>query len=241
MNLTGKAILVTGASSGIGRAIAIECSRLGATCILTARNKERLQETLAAMEGDNHTVIPADLTDIAAVAALVGQLPKLDGVSFNAGIGTKMLCSYADINEIRKLFEINYFSIVSLQTLILKKRRLHRSASVVMMSSVSKGTHTLLHSFYGSTKAAIAHYARDLSVELKSKGIRVNTVCPGMINTPLTAGDQGEDFTEVDKKNYLSGRYGKPEEVAHLVAYLLSDAAVWITGSEFTVDGGVSV
>lgn len=241
MDLTGKVILVTGASSGIGRAIAIECSKLGATCILTARSVERLQETLAAMHGEGHSIISADLTDSDAVTALVEQLPKLDGVSHSAGIGTTMLCGYASMDKIRVLFETNYFSIVNLQTLLLKKHKLNKGSSTVMMSSISKNTHTLMHSFYGSTKAALAHYARDLSVELKFRGMRFNAVCPGMIDTPLTSGDRGEDFTEEDKKHYLYGRYGKSEEVAHLVAYLLSDAAVWITGSEFTIDGGVSV
>lgn len=126
MDLTGKAILVTGASSGIGRAIAIECSKLGATCILTARNMERLQETLASMEGEEHTIIPADLTDSAAVVSLVEQLPKLDGVSLNAGIVKMILCSYAKMQEVHDLFDILYFSVVDLVTQLIKKKNFVR-------------------------------------------------------------------------------------------------------------------
>lgn len=239
MDLTGKVILVTGASSGIGRAIAIECSKLGATCILTARNMERLQETLASMEGEGHTIIPADLTDSNAVAALVERLPKLDGVSLNAGISKSMLCSYAKMSVIHELFDILYFSVVETVTKLIKRRKLKPKASVVIMSSVAVKKHTLANGFYGGAKAALSHYSGDLARELKIKGIRFNTVCPGMVNTPLISGDIGEDFTEKNKKLYIYGRYGEPEEVAHLVAYLLSDAAVWITGSEFVISGGV--
>ncbi len=241
MDLTGKVILVTGASSGIGRAIAIECSKLGATCILTARNMERLQETLASMEGEEHTIIPADLTDSAAVVSLVEQLPKLDGVSLNAGIEKMILCSYAKIREVHELFDILYFSVVDLVTQLIKRKKIRQISSLVMMSSIASDCHGLGNGFYGAAKAALSHYSLDLAKELHSKGVRFNTVRPGMIVTPLTMVDRGEDFIEKDKKRYLYGRYGEPEEVAHLAAYLLSDAAVWITGSEFTIDGGVSV
>lgn len=241
MDLTGKVILVTGASSGIGRAIAIECSKLGATCILTARNMERLHETLAAMEGNGHIVIATDLTDTNAVTELVEQLPKLDGASLNAGVVRTILCRYAKIEDVRELFNIHYFSVVGLMTLLLKKRKLAQGSSVVMMSSIDSHLHHLGNGFYGAAKAALSYYTLQLSKELKEKRIRFNSVRPGMIETPMTTVDSGEDYLEKDKRQYLYGRYGKPEEVAHLVAYLLSDAAVWITGSEFTIDGGVSV
>lgn len=241
MDLTGRVILVTGASSGIGRAIAIECSRLGATCILTARNMERLQETLEAMEREGHTVIAADLTNTGAVTDLVEQLPKLDGASLNAGIVRTILCRYAKIEDVRELFNIHYFSVVGLVTLLLKKRKLAQGSSVVMMSSIDSHHHYLGNGFYGAAKAALSYYTLQLSKELKEKRIRFNSVRSGMIETPMTTVDWGEEHLEKDKRRYLYGRYVKPEDVAHLVAYLLSDAAVWITGSEFTVDGGVSV
>lgn len=241
MDLTGKVILVTGASSGIGRAIAIECSKLGAACILTARNMERLQGTLSSMEGEGHAIIPADLTDSDAVAALVEQLPQLDGVSLNAGMEKMILCSYAKMQEVHEIFDILYFSVVDLVTQLIKKRKIRQMSSLVMMSSISSNCHGLGNGFYGSAKAALSHYTLDLAKELHSKGVRFNTVRPGMIVTPLTMVDRGEDFIEKDKKRYLYGRYGEPKEVAHLVAYLLSDAAVWVTGSEFTIDGGVSL
>ncbi len=241
MDLTGKVILVTGASSGIGRAIAIECSKLGATCILTARNMERLQETRTAMGGEGHSIISADLTDSGAVTDLVEQLPKLDGASLNAGMVKTILCRYAKMENVHELFDIHYFSVVGLATLLLKGRKLVQGSSVVMMSSIDSHHHHLGNGFYGAAKAALSYYTLQLSKELKEKRIRFNSVRPGMIETPMTTVDAGEDHLEKDRRQYLYGRYGKPEEVAHLVAYLLSDAAVWITGSEFTIDGGVSV
>lgn len=238
INLTRKVILVTGASSGIGRAIAIECSRLGATCILTARNKERLHKTLAAMEGEGHTVIPTDLTDTAAVVALVEQLPKLDGVSHNVGINNRMLCNYAKMESIRQMFDINFFSIVQLQTLLLRKRRMNKKSCILLMSSLATRVQDPANGFYACSKAALTRYMHDLASELKPKQIRCNSVHPGMVETPLTSHDFGEDIMEKDKKRYIYGRYGRPEEIAHLVAYLMSDAAEWITNSEFDIGGG---
>ncbi len=241
MKLTNKVILVTGASSGIGRAIAIECSKLGATCVLTARNMERLQKTLTSMRGEGHSIISADLTDTDAVADLVEQLPKLDGASLNAGMVKTILCRYAKMEDVHELFNIHYFSVVGLATSLLKKRKLAQGSSVVMMSSTASYRHEIGNGFYGAAKAALSYYTLQLSKELKKKEIRFNSVRPGMIETPMTTVDWGENHLEEDKRQYLYGRYGKPEEVAHLVAYLLSDAAVWITGSEFTIDGGVCV
>lgn len=245
MTLEGKTILVTGASSGIGRAIAIECSRLGASCILTARNEDRLQETLVCMEGKNHSHIVADLTNTDSVQELVSRLPMLDGVSHNAGISTRMLCAFAKSDVIDKLLRVNLTGIIELQTLLIRKKKINKGAGIVFMSSVSIDRSDLGNAFYGITKSGLRVYSRYLANELKAKGIRSNVVCPAMIETPLINNEKSlvsrEDYREKDMARYIQGRYGRPEEVAHMVAYLLSDAAVWITGGEFCVDGGSSL
>lgn len=241
MSLVGKTILVTGASSGIGRAIAIECSRLGANCIITARNRRRLQETLSLMEGEGHSFIPADQTNHEAVQTLVEQLPKLDGVSHNAGIAFTMLTSFAKEETVEQLIQVNLISTIYLQTLLLKKRKINKKASLVFMSSLSAliGGNTPGNGFYAITKAGLINYAQTLANELRSKGIRSNCVCPGMVETPLISSEtlEAESYREKDKMRYLHNRYGQPEEVAHLVAYLLSDAAMWISGSQYKIDG----
>lgn len=239
MSLVGKTILVTGASSGIGQAIAIECSRLGATVICTARNEERLQATLKQLEGEGHSYIVADLTNSAAIDNLVSQLPKLDGVSHNAGMGQTMLTSFAKEDEIEKITRVNLLCVVVLQTRLLKSRKINKKASLVFLASISSHISGYGNAFYAMGKAGITAYVRTLAFELASKGIRANTVHPGMVETPLIHRSQlGEEQREDDEKKYPLGRYGHPEEVAHVVAFLLSDATAWVTGSKYFIDGG---
>lgn len=241
MSLEGKTILVTGASSGIGRAIALECSRLGARVICTARNAERLAETMNSMEGEGHLSILADLCKEEERAALIEQLPKLDGVSHNAGVGLILICAYAKEETFQRMFQVNVFSTALLQGELIRKRKINKGASLVFMSSVAAYHASLGNNVYGMTKAAIQIYAKGLARELAPKKIRSNSIHPGMVETPLIHGESSidaEDYRE-DVKRYPLGRYGQPEDVAHLAAFLLSDAASWITASSYGIDGGL--
>ena len=240
MSLVGKTILVTGASSGIGQAIAIECSKLGATVICTARNESRLQETLSLMEGEGHSYVAANLTDTSSLDNLVDQLPKLDGVSHNAGIGISMLTSFAKDEEVFRIINANTLSMVQLQTRLLKKRKINKKASLVFMSSIGAKIISTGGTFYGMSKAALVPYVKGLAHELGKKGIRANSIHPGMVETPLIHRKDIDDKEayEIDKARYPLGRYGEPQDVAHLAAFLLSDASSWITGSQYIIDGG---
>lgn len=240
MSLVGKTILVTGASSGIGQAIAIECSKLGATVICTARNETRLQETLSLMEGEGHSYVAANLTDTSSLDNLVDQLPKLDGVSHNAGIGISMLTSFAKDEEVFRIINANTLSMVQLQTRLLKKRKINKKASLVFMSSIGAKIISTGGTFYGMSKAALVPYVKGLAHELGKKGIRANSIHPGMVETPLIHRKDIDDKEayEIDKARYPLGRYGEPQDVAHLAAFLLSDASSWITGSQYIIDGG---
>lgn len=239
-SLEGKTILVTGASSGIGRAVAIECSKMGAVVFLSARNDARLRETLDAMEGNGHQIIVADLTDEEAIKALVEQVPQLDGVVCAAGISMLKPIQVLSEKDIQTIFATNYSAPVLLTKTLVKKRKLNNEASLVYISSVSgNGNTATALSLYGSSKSALNSFAKYAALELSGKKIRCNTICPGRIETNLLQNQtmSAEDL-EKDIAKYPLHRYGKPEEVAQTAVYLLSDATKWITGTSITIDGG---
>lgn len=239
-SLEGKTILVTGASSGIGRAVAIECSKMGAVVFLSARNDARLRETLDAMEGNGHQIIVADLTDEEAIKDLVEQVPQLDGVVCAAGISMLKPIQVLSEKDIQTIFATNYSAPVLLTKTLVKKRKLNNEASLVYISSVSgNGNTATALSLYGSSKSALNSFAKYAAMELSGKKIRCNTICPGRIETNLLQNQtmSAEDL-EKDIAKYPLHRYGKPEEVAQTAVYLLSDATKWITGTSITIDGG---
>ena len=238
--LEGKTILVTGASSGIGRAVAIECAKMGAVVFLNARNEVRLRETLDALEGTGHQYIVADLTDEHAITAMVEQLPALDGVVCAAGISMLKPIQVLSEKDIQTIFATNYSAPVLLTKTLVKKRKLNNEASLVYISSVSgNGNTATALSLYGSSKSALNSFAKYAALELSGKKIRCNTICPGRIETNLLQNQtmSAEDL-EKDIAKYPLHRYGKPEEVAQTAVYLLSDATKWITGTSITIDGG---
>ena len=240
--LEGKTILITGASSGIGRATAIECSRLGATCIITARNEERLNETLSQMEGKNHVVISVDLSTQEGIDFLVGNIPELDGLVSNAGIATKKTISFYKQDLLNEIFQTNTFVPMLLMRTLLKRKKIRINASLIFTSSIAAFKSDFGNGIYGASKAALTAYTHYCARELASKKIRVNAVHPGMVDTPLIhEGTISEEDLKQDMQNYPLGRYGKPEEIAWSIIYLLSDASAWVTGTNMTIDGGLLV
>jgi len=242
-SLEGKTILITGASSGIGKATAIECSKLGATVIITARNEDRLLKTLNELEGDTHQMILCDLSQKESIIELVNKLPDLDGLVNNAGFTIARPIKFIDENDFNSLLNVNTVAPILLLTHLLKKKKLKSGGSVVFTSSVAGLGRTVVgNSMYTASKGALSAFIANGALELASKGIRVNAVCPGMVETNiLAAGTITSEQTESDKLNYPLKRYGKPEEIAWAMIYLLSDASKWITGSNFIIDGGYSI
>lgn len=242
-SLEGKTILITGAASGIGKATALQCAEMGAKVILFDLNESGLKEIEADIPDNCQCVHAFNLTDFDRLCETVSSLPKLDGVVSNAGIFYSMLAKLSEKKDLERIFEINTFSHINLIQQLMAQKKLNKESSVVFTSSMS-GVFcgAVGGSLYGATKSALAGYAKALAVELAPRGIRVNTIHPGMINTPLIHSTAlSQDVLDLDKKNYLLGRYGEPEEVACSIVYLLSDATKWVTGTQLLIDGGFSV
>lgn len=238
-SLEGKVILVTGASSGIGRATAVECSRLGAKLVITARNKERLTETLSMLEGVNHQMILADLTDSSELERLVSDLPSIDGFVCNAGINKRRPIGSIKEEIMMDIFETNLFACIHLTKSIVKAKKMNHNGSMVFVSSMAARQVTTGNSVYAASKAAVESFSRSCALEYAAKGIRSNAVLPGMVETPLVSnGMLSTEDIERDKAKYMLKRYGKPEEIAWAIIYLLSDASAWTTCTSIKVMGG---
>lgn len=239
-SLVGKTILVTGASSGIGRATAIECSRMGATVVITGRNEKRLDETLGKMAGESHIKVVADLDSETGAASLVEACPPLDGVVHCAGVGDRTLGKMVRPKDIERVMATNFEAPVLLQRALLKKKKIKNAASVVFIASRAPFAPAVGNGLYAASKGAIIAYARTLGLELAPQLIRVNCVCPAMVWTELVERDQqltGADYHEAEK-SYPLKRYGRPEDIAYLCVYLLSDCSQWMTGSCIDITGG---
>lgn len=239
-SLEGKVILVTGASSGIGRSIAVECSKMGALTYLVGRSKARLEETYAQLHGKGHICIMADLTSEQDIDKLVEDLSLLDGVVHSAGIIKRIPLKMIASNTFEELLKINLLAPALLTKRLYKSQLLKPGSSVVMLSSVGSRIASLGNIMYMSTKGGLNSFMKGSALELAAKGIRVNCIEPGMIRTNLTSSIPEEEIRK-DVGRYPLGRYGLPEEVAYAAIYLLSDATKWMTGSILKIDGGLTL
>ena len=241
-SLRGKVVLVTGASSGIGRATAIECSRLGATVVITARNENRLRETFDMLSGDSNQMILCDLADDEAINKLVEEVPHLDGLVNNAGYQEYLPVPFIKKDKLEAIMSVNTIAPIALLQKLLRAKKITKGASIVFTSSLAGlGVNAPGNSMYAATKGAISAFVTGAAIDLASKKIRVNAVCPGMVNTAiLDDGTVGEEELKADAANYPLGRYGEPEDIAYAIIYLLSDASSWVTATNLVIDGGVS-
>lgn len=243
-SLEGKTILVTGASSGIGRTTAIECSKMGAKVVITARNEERLKETLYLLDGDGHQYIVADLAVEDQIDNLVAQMPIVDGLVNNAGFNVMQLVPFIKSEDAAKVFDVNLLAPVLLTHKVVKKKKIAKDSSIVFTSSIAgKGVCSAGNSLYTASKGGLTAFMKNAALELASKKIRCNAVLPGMVETPLKEGKSNitDEQWEINRQLYPLKRFGAPEDVAFAIIYLLSDASAWITGTELVIDGGRSL
>ena len=240
-SLQGKTILVTGASSGIGRAIAIACAEAGASVVLNGRNVARLQATLDALAGEGHVVVPADLTIAEQRSALAEQVPVLDGVVHCAGIGSRVLCKMLEEQDVSRVMQANFEAPVLLQAQLLREKKIAKEASIVFIASAAATMPSVGNAIYSASKAATIAYAKCLAQELANRKIRVNCISPAMVWTDLALVGATEEQLREAEQNYPLKRYAQPEDIAGLAIYLLSDSSNWVTGSNYEMTGGTQV
>ena len=242
-SLKGKTILVTGASSGIGRGIAVECSKMGAQIILNGRDENRLNETLGMMEGEGHQVLVADISKQEELDRIVAEVPVLDGCVLCAGIPQVCPVKHFKRNDIEEIFNVNTIAPMMITSGLLKKKKIRKGSSIVLIEAIagvfvgSKGDVS-----YNASKAALNGFLKGSALELAGQGIRVNAINPGLVPTNILAlnnekmGDNHLEEMMMDR--YPLKRFGKPEDIAYGAIYLLSDASSWVTGTNLVIDGG---
>ncbi len=238
-SLSGKTVLVTGASSGIGKATALLCAQMGASVIVTGRNEERLQSIFDSLPGEGHLMIVADLTDASQRARLVREVPPLDGIAYCAGIGHRKPSKFLTEEDIALVMNANFNAAVLLQAALSSSKRIQQGASLVFLSSRTAEIPTTANALYSASKGALISYAKCLALELAPRRIRVNCICPAMVWTPLVLSDGvTEDELKEQESRYPLKRYGRPEDIANLAVFLISDASSWMTGSCIDITGG---
>ena len=244
-SLQGKTILITGGAGGIGSAVAKTCVELGARVVLTDIREDALQATLASLPksptGDPNMAVVADLTDSAQLNTLVDACPKLDGVVCNAGVMKLTLTQFITEEELTRIQKINLNAPILLTRSLLKKKKINKSGSIVFTASAA-GVYrvSLGNGIYATTKCGIDAFMRTVALEMGPKGIRCNSVNPGMVETALI-GSFTEEQKEKEKQNYPLRRFAKPEDIANGIVYLLSDASSFVTGTALKIDGGMTL
>lgn len=245
--LENKTILITGASSGIGRQCAIDCSKMGAQVILVARNVDRLKETLSEMEGSGHKFYSYDLNDIDGIKSLTELINsdngKIDGIVHAAGVEmTKpvKLLSPSDYDDVIRINTISGFELVRQFTAV---KNFNKSGSVVFIASITGVIARSGVAAYSASKGALISAARVFALELAKRGIRVNCISPGTILTPLME-NYLSTLTDDQRKARIDGfplGLGQTEDISKTVIYLLSEASRWMTGQNLIIDGGYTI
>jgi len=242
MSLKGKTILVTGASSGIGKQTAITLSILGARLVLVARDISRLKQTATQMTHSNHHIVPFDLNNtdeiprwMISISEIIGPL---DGLVHSAGIVQLQPLRYLKQNDLESLMRINLFSAMAIAKGYRQRSVCNKGGSIVFLSSVRGISGEAGVAAYAASKGALISLTKSLAVELAPEKIRINCVAPGLVQTEMVNNDkQLPAQLERMEQQHLLG-IGTPEDVANAIAFLLADTGKWITGTTLVVDGG---
>lgn len=243
-SLHGKNILITGASSGIGRQCAVDCSMMGATVILLGRNLERLKETYKFLKGSGHYIICEDLSNNDAITNLLkealSKVGSVDGFIHAAGIEKTQLLKNLKPDDYVEVFKTNFVGAMNLLKTLTIKGNFNYGFKIVLIASITAMIARVGTLAYTASKGALVAAVRELSIELAPKGINVNCISPGTILTPMMENVLSK-MNEDQKSNRLKGfalGIGYPEDISNACIFLLSDGARWITGQNIVVDGG---
>ena len=244
MELSGRAVLVTGASSGIGRATAILLSRLGARLVLTGRNEARLAETRAELEGEGHEAVPFDLSNgdeiPAWIKGVASKTGPLHGLVHAAGIQQVLPLKMVESRDVERMLQVNVGAAVMLAKGFRQNGVHAEPGSVVLLSSVRGLVGEAGLALYSASKGAIVALTKSLALELAREKIRVNAVAPAFVQTPMfdvaRKNMSPEQLAKLVAEHPLG--IGRPLDVAYAIAYLLADTGAWVTGTTLVVDGG---
>jgi len=234
--LDGKTVLVTGASSGIGQAIAVQSALAGAQLILSGRDSARLEAVHTSLVGSGHRYLTADLTDTTQLHALVDAAGAVDGVVHSAGVDGVVPMRMLNAKMLDRVMQTNYYAPMLLTQRQLARQLIRPGGSVLLLASIAALTGKVGVGPYSGSKSALIGSMRCLALEVAKRSIRVNALCPGLVETPLL--NMHRDLLQNADKAYPLG-LGQPEDIAHTAIYFLSDASRKVTGTTFSLDGGI--
>ena len=248
IDLTGKRILIIGASSGIGKSTAITLSKVGAQLTLVARREDKLQEAIMELNGEGHNYFCGDISDTSSIEILIKKIVTingpLDGMVYSAGISMYLPLQFFKPEKLQHLFEVNFFGFVECVRQVSKKGRYNDGMRIVAVSSVSSIKGNKTQTGYSASKAAMNAAVRCMGRELAEKGICINSIAPGLTATEMylsyssNVGDASNSMKELLSRQYLG--VGEPVDIANVIAFLMSPAARFITGVTLPVDGGLT-
>jgi len=241
-SLKNRKILITGASSGIGRQTAISVSLAGGIAIITGRDQKRLDETFRLLEGDKHIKVTADLTDESDIDNLAGMVEGLNGLVHCAGIIKPFPVKFIGKKQIDEINRINYDAPMIITGKLFRAKKFKKGASIVFMSSIASKFPYKGGALYCGTKAGIDAFSKVVALEYASQKIRSNCINAAMVKTPIfdeTQKKRTKALMDAHEQEYPLG-FGEPIDIANTVLFLLSDASRWITGTNIVMDGGLT-
>lgn len=238
-SLAGKSILVTGASSGIGREVARACAERGAKVVVSGRNRERLNETLAGIAGDDHRAVVADLTDPQQIDALADATGEIDGLFFSAGIAAIAPFRMLSREQLGRIMNIDFEAPIFLAQRLLRQRQIRDGGSIVFNTALAARTAPQGTAAYAAAKAALTAAARSLALEVARSGVRVTCLQLGYVRTALLEGLSASGMNVAELAGLAPLGLGEPRDAAHAAIFLLADCSRWMSRTELTADGGL--